>query len=419
MGAGQSIFYPDNPKRRKRAEELGNDCKYAQEQYDTSKANIERELGPYKEKMNRLLQAFNCRNIDDFDRLIQQTATGAALEHWNKVRENYDKSQEIDQIIMAAEGVVTIVGFTVSVIGALTGAFGFFVGLGVTADILLVLGLLGAIFDLIDGAIQRSKLRDAINELVPTRIKARYAATQMQNLEKCIPSIKLVYATFEKAGYDKDKIAQLMKEGDILDSLQKGQTNITYRSIGQELANQDSGRGSWTNEDPSWQVIAAALDAQAGIAGGGAKAVALRMATSEKETAGPTLEHGDGYIVLKLTKSEAAPVISGQLHVKLDGFEGDDAARALIHVNDDKEALDADTGLGMVQTKPVSATEDTKWLLSFVNPGDAEKFSTAGKTFDASRIPQVAEIFIQADSMYLTRDGGLSPAATPLMVSYA
>ena len=38
-------------------------------------------------------------------------------------------------------------------------------GLGVTADILLVLGLIGAIFDIVNGAIQRDKLRDAINKV--------------------------------------------------------------------------------------------------------------------------------------------------------------------------------------------------------------------------------------------------------------
>ena len=94
MGSGQSIFYPDNPNRRKRGEELGNDCRYCQQQYDASKANVERELGPYKEKVSRVLQAFNCRNISDFDDLMRRTAVGGALEHWNKVRSSYDQSLE-------------------------------------------------------------------------------------------------------------------------------------------------------------------------------------------------------------------------------------------------------------------------------------------------------------------------------------
>ena len=38
-------------------------------------------------------------------------------------------------------------------------------GLAVTGDVLLVLGILGAIFDAIVGAAMRSKLRDSINKV--------------------------------------------------------------------------------------------------------------------------------------------------------------------------------------------------------------------------------------------------------------
>jgi hypothetical protein len=34
-------------------------------------------------------------------------------------------------------------------------------------DILLVLGVIGVIFDAIEGAIQRAKLREAINSVIP------------------------------------------------------------------------------------------------------------------------------------------------------------------------------------------------------------------------------------------------------------
>jgi hypothetical protein len=108
---------------------------------------------------------------------------------------------------------------------------------------------------------------------------------QMQNVEKCNPSIQLVYATFEEAGYDTDKITQRMKERKILDSLQKGQTRITYWSVGQELAHQDAGRGSWTNEDLSWQGIARDLDTKAG----NTSSAVVRMVTLESAPkAGPT-----------------------------------------------------------------------------------------------------------------------------------
>jgi hypothetical protein len=76
-----------------------------------------------------------------------------------------------------------VAGLTISAVGALAGGIGFFageisnllvrssilseslmLGISVTSSILLVLGVLGAILDAILGAVNRSKLRAAINE---------------------------------------------------------------------------------------------------------------------------------------------------------------------------------------------------------------------------------------------------------------
>ena len=48
------------------------------------------------------------------------------------------------------------------------------VGIAVTADILLILGALGAIYDIINGAIQRDKLRDSINKVLSELIGDRF-----------------------------------------------------------------------------------------------------------------------------------------------------------------------------------------------------------------------------------------------------
>jgi hypothetical protein len=95
MGSLQSVFYPDNPNRRKRAQELADDCQYIQDNYKSSKAAIEKELGPYKEKLDKVLAAFGCSNVSDLDQLILKSATGDALSHWNTVRNGYDTSQTL------------------------------------------------------------------------------------------------------------------------------------------------------------------------------------------------------------------------------------------------------------------------------------------------------------------------------------
>lgn len=49
-----------------------------------------------------------------------------------------------------------------------------FSGLAVTSDILLALGLIGAIFDIVNGAIQKSKLQDAINSVIGLQHLVKY-----------------------------------------------------------------------------------------------------------------------------------------------------------------------------------------------------------------------------------------------------
>jgi hypothetical protein len=82
----------------------------------------------------------------------------------------------------------------------------------------------------------------------------------MDQLGKCVPSIKAIYQAYEDMGYDKDKILEKFKDHNWLKSLQTESADITYKSVGQELADQDSRRSSWTNEDPDWHSIANDLD---------------------------------------------------------------------------------------------------------------------------------------------------------------
>ena len=93
MGSGQSIFYPDNPKRRDRAEQLANDCKNYVDAWNNKRADLETQLGPYKEKLDKVLAAFGCQTIHDLDRVVQKNATGKALEDWNKTKDVYAKTQ--------------------------------------------------------------------------------------------------------------------------------------------------------------------------------------------------------------------------------------------------------------------------------------------------------------------------------------
>ncbi|KAF8878193.1 hypothetical protein BD779DRAFT_1789303 [Infundibulicybe gibba] len=213
MGNGQSLFYPDNGNRYNRAQQLGNDCENYKHQFESNKADLERILGPYQAKINRVMKAFGCNDLDDLSRLVEKTGTGEALAQWNRVKNVYNKTEMVDQVIYGAMGVVAVGGLTISAIGYLTGGIGFSAGIAVTGNILLVLGVIGLIFDAIAGAINRAKLREAINS-----VWAIFTPSPSVN---SIPVLALrvspqnqthLYQVFEDAGYTEEGIIKKLKD---------------------------------------------------------------------------------------------------------------------------------------------------------------------------------------------------------------
>ena len=94
MGHSQSLFYPDNPKRRDRAQQLASDCQNFVDQYNQGRQDLEQQLGPnYQSQVQKLLEAFGCNSIDDLDGVVQQKASGQALKDWDEVKDKYDRSK--------------------------------------------------------------------------------------------------------------------------------------------------------------------------------------------------------------------------------------------------------------------------------------------------------------------------------------
>jgi hypothetical protein len=83
---------------------------------------------------------------------VLETATGDALAEWNKVRTAYDTADDVESVIWTTAGVVALAGVTISaVMGIFSVGIGFVAGMAITAEIELVLGIIGAVFDLING----------------------------------------------------------------------------------------------------------------------------------------------------------------------------------------------------------------------------------------------------------------------------
>ncbi|EAU82447.2 hypothetical protein CC1G_08198 [Coprinopsis cinerea okayama7 len=403
MGNTSSIFYPDNPKRLNRAQQLADDCKYAKDQYESAHARLERELGPYKEKLDNVLRAFGCNTIADFDRLVRQNATGAALDRWNATRQAYDDSLIVDQIIMVAEGVVAIAGFIISAVGALAGGIGFFAGLGITADILLVLGLIGAIYDIINGAVQREKLRDAINELVPTRLKAKYAQMHMEQLLVSLPGIKELYEAFESVGYDKDKILEKIKHGGYMDTTKEVVDKLTYVAAGNLLASMDHARGAWTNEDPDWYSIARALDYSGTFA----------MAVEKTATVVPQATE-DRYLQVRFpADSDSAALAEKSFRVELIDLEGEDSARVCLKTEGNRLLISKpDAQVADLATVDTDGSDLAQWIVSLEKPNNTLTLESLGDLTPA-------EVYIKAahSNMFLTKGGTLQQQPVPVLAN--
>lgn len=76
----------------------------------------------------------------------------------------------------ASTGVIVGIGFAVGAITAATAG----AALAVIGEVLAVVGAIVIIFSVIEGAIERSKLRDAIDELWPKRAQIKQYLEQMR-----------------------------------------------------------------------------------------------------------------------------------------------------------------------------------------------------------------------------------------------
>ncbi|EMD39523.1 hypothetical protein CERSUDRAFT_111848 [Gelatoporia subvermispora B] len=458
MGSGQSIFFPDNGHRRERADQLANDCRDFQHLYETRREELTNLLGPYKEKLDKVLTALGCSNIADLDRLVTESATGQVLQDWESVKSCYDTTQLVDQIIMGAIGTIAVAEIAISAIGALLGPIGFMSGIAVTSTIVLAIGVVGGLYEIINGAVQRSRLRDAINALFASRIKMKFLLDKLEAVNTWIVVLQSVYQVYEACDYDKDKIIEAMKQLDIARFMKEDQDKITYYSVAKGLSDMDSNRDSWRNEDPNWEELARALDTvNAMLAQLGANPVIMSNALVADHAAISSsvhqpeivsqIEHDkciesqmrlsifaqnespqvmdeppppyEEHVSVTLTSKDGEPLASalqGPLRVSLKDFADDFSAYVRIGSAAEDTFLVEDGG-SVVRTSGTtnlaSHPQTVDWLVSFAEPAEAKRFSATGQELHPNLEQQpFAEIRIgyntsSREPLYVAADGSL------------
>ncbi|KAF9501355.1 hypothetical protein BDN71DRAFT_695471 [Pleurotus eryngii] len=414
MGNNQSIFFPDNPKRRDRADQLANDCQNFKSTFDAKHAEVEQILGPYKAKLDNVLRAFGCTDLDQLDDVVQQRATGQALVDWNKTKGNYDKTQIVDQVIMGAMG---------TAVGALAGGFGFFVGLAVTSDILLALGVIGAIFDIVNGAVQRSKLRDAIDRLFESRLKVKQVLVHIQNLDLWLPSIVDIYQTYEEVGYDPDKIIERFKTKGLMKPLQSDLQDENFHKVASDLRDMDNNRGSWMNEDPNWQSLADRLQSTSAI-NVAAVSLSLRSASAFVDAESLSDPPPPYDTSIKVQLSSAAPDHDPDLprfilplELVLLSFPDDESAEVLLHM-DSSHYVSVDRNGRLERGLNAPSAQVTRWIIRLTDPGDFDH-SPWKPGYDPSSVQAKVNVASESNGYrwHLDANGEILSGATFVVMS--
>ncbi|KAG6813840.1 hypothetical protein H0H92_006784 [Tricholoma furcatifolium] len=453
MGNTQSLLYPDNPNRRARAQQLADDCQLFQNKYEQIKKEVEDELGPYTNKMQEVLKAFGCHDLNDLDQLVKETATKQGLQQWQEIKSSVDGLSQLfsaSDVISTAMAVVAIAGIVISAIGALAGGFGFIAGMAATSSILSILGVVGLIFDVVTGAIQRSELQDAINALFKLRIEISFLAQSIELIKGDIGAIKRIYAIFEKQGYDKDKIIQELRESDTLVDLQKSTAKITYLQVARCLLQMDETRlgGSWRNEDPNLEDLAKSLDAgleaKKGIANSQGPVRKKRSVGSPDSyhsfQMAPELQNsmesekrllalkqdGKHYVtnndavsisVIFTATNSLTPALRGTITIILKEIVNETSAVVQLK-NADHRVLEPDLANRTIETS--TALKSCDWVISFSSAAQAHDFATL--THDAQSAASLG-VYLRADTkdsrLYLCADGKLKAVGDNLTVKYA
>ncbi|KIM35085.1 hypothetical protein M413DRAFT_32794 [Hebeloma cylindrosporum] len=250
MGQGISdVFYPDNPNRRARAEQLRADilayCN-SYEEIKTARDKLLKEIGP---RLATLLKNEGYDTPEALDAKVKSILTGDNLAQYLRVKCEHDVHSELERTIFSISSYISIGSGVflggLALLGIITGGTAFAILGGVAVALAAVAGIL-ALLDVFEGDRERSNLREVIYKLGPERVKARRAQMMMQAISDWTVYIK---QCLDSAAIRRNPrlIAEIW-EGDFKVDFAKSE----HRPVTEWLIDQDRQRGAWTNEDGDW-----------------------------------------------------------------------------------------------------------------------------------------------------------------------
>ncbi|CAG2001477.1 unnamed protein product [Fusarium graminearum] len=249
---GQSIgdvFYPDNPNRRDRVDQLQNDIKAMKNEFEGLKKTMEKQLRSIQDKLDELLKANNFENFDQMDAHMQKTLHPQLLAEWNAFKQTLNRDIAIENMILTATGLITIaagfIAYGLAFCGAITFASAG-TALEIAGAVALVLVTVFAILAIVDAHQERQHLQDAIRKLAFARVEAKQALEQMRTYTGFLGSFEMFLSSkiLSKDPTDFNEFTN----GSFITSLEA----IVWPKVAQMLRELDDNRKehAWRNEDP-------------------------------------------------------------------------------------------------------------------------------------------------------------------------
>eukprot|EP01129_Flabellula_baltica_P011468 TRINITY_DN502_c0_g1_i1.p1 TRINITY_DN502_c0_g1~~TRINITY_DN502_c0_g1_i1.p1 ORF type:complete len:372 (-),score=93.37 TRINITY_DN502_c0_g1_i1:47-1162(-) len=258
MGGSMSdMFYPDNPNRRARAEQLKANLENIRDLYNRLDNEFDQKSAEYQEAFDMIVQKMGFESEEQLQQKVKDALDGDAYRQYQDMIKGLDRARYAENVLWGITTLAGAVGLVVVSIGALLGPIGFMAGIAVVGEITAILGAIAFVFSIIEGAVERSELRDAINKLFNQRYTSRQALGKLQAMNEWLDGILLMFRSIKEGDTTEERVNALLR--DHLDTLNETLGADMHKWDGSHtedvLREQDRNQGAWTNEDPGYPSV--------------------------------------------------------------------------------------------------------------------------------------------------------------------
>lgn len=253
------LMYPDNENRKKRLEELSNDCGHymskASEAYDEIKDAVEKANEKIKEAFLKIGKIPpEVEKIDvmgDTAILVSELVAGALAIPASRCAMKWAFTTYLLRKGLATEEEVIEIGAA----QLIKLNFSKFIRIGSEVGTAIVIALaFEALIDSVSGAIQRDELRDGIKKMIPLRVNMKKIdMINQETLILCTSAVMTYEAVSKLPTTTEEQLVQLAQN--LIDKSKAEVEQITDEKARAELEKEDSYRKSWTKEDGSTDAV--------------------------------------------------------------------------------------------------------------------------------------------------------------------